>query len=227
MSDTAHRVTFRIEVDDCLLNTGFSANEWSKLTDFLHYCREIEKTQLVQAGLPLSMEMQGNSTGQLSFRVTLPHDDLVAAFLHRMRPIVLQNEQTNFYRVVSVLERNIQNTVLRNAFREERQIFQGIRSQHTFKLSVNDQLINSDQILNAYLNAYEYHTDHEKQRKLTDLHRVVPHRYNWGICLLLLGEKAGSAFRIANFIRELDDQHRGQKSRPLRDELVSFINHES
>ena len=138
----------------------------------------------------------------------LPHWDDVIVFLHKLRPFVLQNEATNFYRVNNILAKTIEQPFLRSFIAEQRRIYSGQRMQEMVRISSNDVVLNSEKVLFDWLNAYEYHRDKDKKAFIDELHQMFPLDATKAILLHLLSEKARAIYNLTGFIRVLIGKQR-------------------
>ncbi len=200
----------------------FTADEWQTLTMFVEQCRELEATTLAQMGLPLNLQMNFDVKTGLDARTELPHDDLIAALLMKLRPLILEQEPASFVKVVSMLGRRIGFAPLHKAVKEERERFFGKGVEAVFKFSIDESLVNSEKLLKTYLNGFHYHRDLEKRAKIRELHQLIPLEYSLGLFLILLGEKGGAALRVAEFIRPIVDLLEKKQSVPFQPGLLSM-----
>ena len=123
-----------------------------------------------------SVSFSFNYDADLGFTTTgtLPPDDDVVALLHRLRPLVLTSEQTEFFRVCKIIDRRVRHESIQAELERCRDLFSGKRFQSLVKISVTSPagdaiVLNSEATLQKWLKAYEYHRDDEKRQHLEDL----------------------------------------------------------
>ena len=115
------------------------------LKEFLECAARLNECSFAQDPSFLSkISFKLSKDGSVRSEGTLPPDEQIEAFLLRLRPIYLQKERTHFGR----------------AFQE------------MITMSVGPITINSEQFLDDYLNAIEYHRDKERRKKI---HQVTEH----------------------------------------------------
>jgi hypothetical protein len=64
----------------------------------------------------------------------------------------------------------------------------------------NGTIINSEQTLFDWLNAYEYHRDQAKRARIESLHRIIPLEHSMPILLSLVADKVQAIFQLAALI---------------------------
>ena len=102
-----YELTLTINDEETVTQKGsFQEEEWNFLNEFLGYAEELLKTKYVREGMPAEMNINlGQSSGTVSTK--LPNWDDVTVFLHKFRPIGLQSESTNFYRICNILTKEL------------------------------------------------------------------------------------------------------------------------
>jgi len=178
----------------------FEYEEWRCLENFLNYAQDLCCTKLVQSGMQSSIILKFNHNKGLTVKTTLPQWDDVIVFLHKFRPLGLKSENTNFYNVCKILSRTLQHNWMRIFIKEQRYLYSGKNMQSKFQIRLNDVLLNSEKVLNDWLNAYEYHRDKEKKKFIESLHKIIPLESSKGIFIYLLTDKAMAIFKIAQLI---------------------------
>jgi hypothetical protein len=79
--------------------------------------------------------------------------------------------------------------------------FDGRESQNAFKISVDLTTLNSEEFLNNYLNALEYHRDKEKREKVRQVTQHYPLDVQKPIIVLLLFFKLSAINQLASLIQ--------------------------
>jgi hypothetical protein len=178
-------------------------SDWETLEQFTYYAEDLLKSNWSKNGFPATLNIHWEKESSTQVITHLPLWDDVEVFLHRLRPFILQNEQTNFYRIMNYLYQLIDQPQLRSFISEQREIYSGKMMQSFVKISSNDVLVNSEKVLLDWLNAYEYHRDPQKKAFIEDLHQMFPLEASKVIFLHLLSDKAAAIYNITGFIRVL------------------------
>jgi len=187
--------------DTVNISGEFSDDEWQLLEDFLKYAEELFACRLLHSQADCSLNIKWDRDSGISVTTRLPPWEDVRAFLHTARPLLLQNEATSFYRVNNLLAKKLDHSYLRKMLSYQRQIYSGNRMQSALSIKINELVINSEETLSAWLNAYEYHRDKEKQETLRDLEQMLPLPALQVIFIQLLLEKTEAVFEMARLVR--------------------------
>lgn len=109
----------------------------------------------------------------------------LAVVLHLLRPFQLENSDTSFNKTVNRIKRSIHEGTAKDEDREW-----AMRFLDHFKDKYNGKIASyylsivdpdgtireriDEKILNVWLNAYEYHHEEEKQRRIEAIEKVIP-----------------------------------------------------
>lgn len=193
-------LTIKVTGENVTLKGSFQADEWNLLNEFLEYAEELLKTKYVRDGMPAAMNITlGQNSGTVSTK--LPNWDDVIVFLHKFRPIGLQSESTNFYKICNILSKELAHPHFRNLINEQRDVYSGKRAESAFKILSNDVLLNSEKVLYDWLNSFEYHRDKEKRQFIESLHQMIPLDASKVLFLGLLSDKTQAICNIAVLVR--------------------------
>ena len=178
----------------------FDDQEWKALLEFVQYAKDLQALQLVSQGGPGKLSLSYTAESGLSYLVDLPPEDQILALLHRLRPFVLNDEPTNYYRVYNHLTRRFDDKPFRHFLKSLRGYYSGKRMQAIVLIQSNEALINSEETLMKWLNAHEYHKDRDNQAELESLHQVLPLETSRAIFVMMLYDKVRAIFVVANLI---------------------------
>jgi hypothetical protein len=112
----------------------------------------------------------------------------------------LEKERTNFNKVCAILGKRINNDAFRKFLKQRREVYTGERLQKKIRIIQNDMILNSEEFLNDWLNAYEFHRDKNKREKIKRLHEFFPIEGSKPILLLLLYDKYSTIVEIASLL---------------------------
>ncbi|PTB83832.1 hypothetical protein C9926_00870 [Sulfurovum lithotrophicum] len=118
--------------------------------------------------LKIQIQIQGECQSPITINSQLLHDDNIAILLHKIRPFILQSEPTYLPKIMNLLSREINDTLVRQYIKQQRENFLIKQDKQAIQLHVIDSNINinSDNILNLWLNTEEYHRDNKKRKEL-------------------------------------------------------------
>jgi hypothetical protein len=130
----------------------------------------------------------------------LPPDDDLAAFLHRMRPFLLQKESTSFITICKILDWRLEDVILRAVVERQRCLYSGKEFQSEVRITSNATLLNDDKIVLKWLNAYEFHRDKSNRAELDALHQIIPLQHMRAIFISTLMDMGKAVLEITHLI---------------------------
>ena len=133
--------------------------------------------------------------------MSLPDWNQVIVFLHKLRPLLLEDEKTNFYKIRNLLAKKLDNPHFRNLLTQYHQLYSGKKAQSEVQIKSNEIVLNSEDTLLDWLNSYEFHRNEDKRKFIESLHQMLPLDVSKVIFLRLLLDKAEAIHRLADFIR--------------------------
>lgn len=185
------------------LSGSVQEDTWNLLNEFLEYVEDLLNTKFVKNGMPASLNIKMEQGADMVVSTKLPDWDDVSVFLHKFRPLGLQSENTNFYKVCNILAKELTHPYFRNMIDEQREIYSGKRTQSMFRVQSNEVVLNSEKILYDWLNSFEYHRDKEKRQFIQSLHEMFPLDASKVLFLGLLSDKTQAIRNIAILVRVL------------------------
>jgi hypothetical protein len=188
--DAETRSTVEAEIPD---------DEWAILHSFHQYSQDLISTKFVQDGMLSSLRIKGTSEGQLSFETQLPDWDDVVVFLHYLRPLYLQTETANFHAACNIIARRLANSQVRDMIAAQKDLYSGKLLRTAIRISVDDTVINSEEVLSTWLNSYEYHRDPKKRQFLDTINQILPLDASKVLFIQLLAEKVAAIEGLASF----------------------------
>lgn len=178
----------------------FSDEETGLLLSFTHSAEQVWRTEFMRGEEKgrFSIKWDHESGGTIS--TVLPEWDKVMVFLHKFRPLLLQNEGTNFYKIHNLLAKKLDHPYFRSSLGLQHELYSGKASQALLQITSNDVLLNSERVLFDWLNSHEYHRDEEKRKFIESLHQILPLEASKVIFLRLLINKAVAAINLTSII---------------------------
>ena len=169
----------------------FSDEEWAQLQAYLGHVRDLQATRFFEQGAEIQLKMSWKEGEGLTWRVATPPSDDVFAFLHRLRPLILEKkEPATFLKVRALLARKLKDAPIKPLMKFLLSLYQGKEMKKLIVMQSNNEIMNSEKMLFKWLNAHEYHRDYEKQEFLDTLHKILPLDWSRGVFLSLLVDKA-------------------------------------
>ncbi|MDP1714010.1 MAG: hypothetical protein Q8L41_04630 [Anaerolineales bacterium] len=204
MSHECHLIiTINDTGENVSLHGGFQEDAWNSLNEFLEYADDLLNTEFVKDGMRATLKIKWEQNSSMMVSTQLSDWDAVTVFLHKLRPIWLQDESTNFYKICNLLTKELTHPCFRNTVDEQRDIYSGKRKQATYTIQSNDVVLNSEKVLANWLNSFEYHRDKEKREFIEKLHKIFPLEASKVLFLGLLSDKALAINNIAVIARAI------------------------
>jgi hypothetical protein len=183
------------------LEAEFSDDEVRLLEAFVQYADEVWDSDFMKSEERGQFNIEWEKESGTKITTVLPDWKQVIVFLHKFRPILLQNEKTQFYKITGILGQKFDHPNFRNSLRVEHELYSGKTAQEKVQFRSDGILLNSERVLFDWLNAHEYHREEDKQKFIESLHHLIPLDASKVIFLRLLIDKATASINIANLIR--------------------------
>jgi hypothetical protein len=191
---------------------NFSDAQKSELREFIDCACRLNQCALAQDWSILSrISIQFGKDGGIRNVGSLPPDEQIEIFLHRLRPIYLNNERTNFNRIANLVSSHIANSRVAESIRLWKREYDGSASQEVFKMATDLTVLNSQEFLDNYLNALEYHRDKDRREKIQQVAQHFPLDVQKPIIVLLLFYRLSAINRLASFIELCFESEKGKQ----------------
>lgn len=143
----------------------FSDEEWRRLAEYLENSRRLAACRMAQSQADLNFKIGGARGEPTRIEATLPPEDDIAAFLHYLRPFVLQNSTSSFTRTRSIIAQRITLLPVQSYLKRLKAIYAG--KEIPFVIEIGSRagrlVLNSEEAMNKWLNGLEYHQDDDKR----------------------------------------------------------------
>ncbi len=185
------------------ISAGFEDDEVALLEGFVANAQRLLEARILKDGLSGNLTINYDREKGMSVKVTLPEEDLILAFLHRLRRFILNDEPSSYNKVTGIIARRFDDPSIRGMVRAQRALYEGRDFQSQIRIESNNTVINCEDTLMKWLNAFEFHTDATKRAEIEKLHQLMPLEASRAIFVMLLIEKVKAIVGISNFIELL------------------------
>lgn len=176
----------------------FTDDEHDRLLRFLDEHDALRKSKPGREGFPCQITFRFEEGKGLGCSTKLPDDDTLDILLHKLRPFILKSEPTSFERVAGILKRRVANPFFQQFVRELQRTYAGEDFSKRMRIIVNDTvLLNSDAIVDAWLNGRAYHRDQAHSDTLEQISDWLPGEAGRGIFVAMLTEKVKAIHNLA------------------------------
>ena len=181
----------------------------SKLVAFTEAANALNKTAFAKRN-QICTSLHFSRDGRISNTGSLPSDDEIAAFLHRLRPIYLQKEALNYNTISNLLSEHLNVPAITQCLREWKHHYDARASREAFEIAVATKVLNSQDFLDNYLNALEYHRDQDRRKVIDEISVHYPLEAQKAIIVLLLAMRLKAIKNLASFLQNCFSHEDGQ-----------------
>lgn len=169
------------------------------LIAFIENVERVRRSRIIKEGLNSSLKINYNESKGFSISTSVPHDDDLHAVLHKLRPLILNDEKASFNRVCATINRVASSSYTNMILKKARKQYQGELLSSQFKIISNDTNLISEKTFMNWLNAHEYHQDQAKKIKLEKITKGIGLDAARSIFISILIEKIKAAILLSEF----------------------------
>jgi hypothetical protein len=212
-----------------IIDLEFTDEEWEALEDFAKYAAEMENNSLIKEGIPSSLSVSWTQGVGLKVETKLPNDEQIDAMLMKLRPFLLDNERTNFNDIWNIISKATKSQRVRKHLKALRFLYSGGNLQSVFVAgaSSNDvpdgKIVNSEEMLQLWLNGYRFHKNKEKQRIVDAMHGIMPPESSIALFLFLITDKVGAILALQRMISLFTGEREQIFAEMLLEEPMHYI----
>ena len=205
-----------------------SDRDWHQLVRFREEAAILQSCKWVQDGFPANFKLKGNIGSTLTVETPdRPEEIAVREFLLCIRPFVLQDEDTYFFKVVKVMSSGVRDKRFKAFLRPYKDRFTGNDRKKGYQIysasvdisemdnsvSVAEAFkgfegrhlqLNTDEALNLWLYGYVYHRDEKKRREFVEKTGGEPGELALAIFRALLSGKVEAIMNFAHLLAAIE-----------------------
>jgi hypothetical protein len=144
------------------------------LRNFLGEYDRLAASSPLQKDIPCGLNFNLTRETGLVLTPTIPSVDDLAILLHRLRPFLLQQEPYSFHKTSAALGRHLGHPGFRALLAYMHRLWKCEGANAQMPVRLNNQEINSEEVLLQWLNSTEYHRDRAKGAAIERLRQQVP-----------------------------------------------------
>jgi hypothetical protein len=184
------------------ISTKLSPEEWDRIERFKARVKELIATEIVSAeGHGISANISYKHDQGLKFTAVLPKEDLLRSLFLTFRFFYLNDEPSNFFRVANILKRHAGDPDVKRFVDRLKQRWKDAVFGGAMGISVNDEKITADLLLDLWFNAHYFHSDKGKEQKL----KILTDTLGADFCRYMLAdavyEASKAIFRLYDALR--------------------------
>lgn len=197
-----------VRVVELVISHALSNDDWSVLAAFCIKARRLIATKLVaDEASSITAKFRYEKELGISFEATLPPEEQVAEYLMAFRFFYLQDEPTNFHKVLRIMGKHAQQPEVTQALKLLRTKWQNALFQSAINLSLNDRPITTSRILDLWFNAHYFHSDSIKTEALKELNEVFTEGFSKYMLLDSTYNASKVVFTVYRGLQGIVDAH--------------------
>lgn len=153
---------------------------------------------MAQTMSELTFGVSWTEGGPLVHKATLPPADDISAFLHRMRPFILQDESTHFPKIRNLLAHYLNVPAARKYLGSLRERYTG--KAIGLSIRVGDIDLTAENAIHKWLYAFEYHQDEDKRAELLAMYKIFPETSARALFLCAMLQRASAIGKLGALI---------------------------
>jgi hypothetical protein len=190
----------RAETVPVSLSQEEEEEEEELLGRFWQYSRDLLESKWIRSGMHVRSTLTVRAGEGIKMEAEQPPWESVIEFLHRFRPFGLQKEPTSFGTIKNLVCKLVPHEQVRALAQAQQESFSGRAMQKLVRIESNGVVLNGEETLNNWLNAYEYHRDQTKKKLLDELHQILPLEASIPLFLNLLVDRARAVLNLADLV---------------------------
>ena len=105
------------DLNNQIIKGKFKEDDWQRLKSFKAYADELASTSIVRNQMGSSLNVKYDHKKGMSISTKIPTGDELASFLHRLRPFILDREETYFFKICNMISRGYNNQNINSLFK--------------------------------------------------------------------------------------------------------------
>lgn len=194
----------RLSNNEVSVVAEFSDDELRHLEAFRTYVNDLLSVKLVQDGVACAVNIDYKEGLGATITSQLPPSEQIMVMLHRLRPLILNDEHASFNRVCGIIGSRINDPIFRRVLKRQRKIYDGRSMQDQIVVTATAEnsnlVINSEKALFSWLNAYEYHRDQGKRKEIDRFHQLLALDHSKAFFLMLITNKIRAIEALARLV---------------------------
>ncbi|MGZ8252222.1 MAG: hypothetical protein ACXW1P_07245 [Methylophilaceae bacterium] len=190
------------------ISKSLSDSEWSILEAFCTKTSRLINTKILRSEeSAIRGSIKYSSDGGIKYEATLPPEEEITEFLVAFRFFYQEKESTNFHKILGLLGKHAKEEPAREALKALKTKWANALFQTTLYISVNGEPITASLLLDLWFNAYYFHSDEEKSKKLTNLNEVFTEPFSKYMLLDATYSASKIIFTLYNGLNDLVTAH--------------------
>jgi hypothetical protein len=144
------------------LEASFSSEDLLTLNQYLESMSRLRETALVQRGIPMISNMHWSVTSAMRFICGEYSNPELFELLHVSRHLILEREPASFHKILTLLRQKFENEIYISHQEYIKQMFADGELSMFMQISIGEQKLLDNSLLQIWLNGTQYHADVKK-----------------------------------------------------------------
>lgn len=144
------------------ISATFTPDDIRLFHSFVDLLSRVRTCTLLERGMPAVTNMSWKSGSNMTFTCVPYSNAELHELLHVLRPVMLQREPASFHNIASLLSRRFASKNFAGHIKMLRKVFDHGELSLYMQISINDQPLLHESLLDTWLNGAQYHTDADK-----------------------------------------------------------------
>lgn len=185
------------------VSASFTAEDLALLRQFVDLVRRVRESALLCRGMPSISALKFKAASGLSITCATYTNAELHELLHVLRPVILQDEHSNFQQIVALLRRKIPSPEVRAYLKLQKRVFSHGELNLYMQISIDGQPLFDESLLRIWLNGTQYHTDAEKAEAWKQLESTLTPRSGRALVMAQLHSRVVTLFNIDYIARQV------------------------
>lgn len=144
------------------ISATFTPDDIQLFRSFVEHLSRVRTCTLLERGMPAVTNMKWESGSNMAFTCAPYTNAELHELLHVLRPVMLKREMASFHNIASLLGRRFASKDFSAHIKALRKVFDHGELSLYMQISINDQPLLHESLLDTWLNGTQYHTEAEK-----------------------------------------------------------------
>ncbi len=182
------------------ITATFDQAEYSLFNTFLALVARVKACSIVLRGIPSIVQIKWELGSNLNLSCEPYTNTELYELLHVLRPVILKREPASFHNITGLLGRRFSNKNFSSFLKTHRRLFEHGELSMYMQISLNNQPLFDESLLNIWLNGSQYHTDADKANSWQTIEKALTTENARALVMNQLQSKLKALIIIENLI---------------------------
>jgi hypothetical protein len=181
----------------------FDKDEKRSIVVFQERGQELLNTKIMRESGNIHLHATFIPSNPLNTQVELPSEEDLRSFYMAFRFFYLQKEPSHFPRVLNIIGRHSPSDTLSKYLASLRDQWDGALTRQLWQVSIDGQELTTSLLIDLWFNAYYFHTDDAKARRLQQLNEILSSDFNRFLLVNAVFDAAKAVCRLYESVKTI------------------------